>query len=471
MKIFNTLTGEKEDLNKKGVKMFVCGPTVYDNSHLGHARTYLAYDIIAKYLRYRGYDLFFLMNITDVDDKIIDRANEMKKDPKGIAARFEKSFMDDLKALGIDSVDKFARASEHISEVVSQIQRLIKKKFAYETKTGVYFDITKFADYGKLSHQNTEELKKHRTEPDKTKKHPHDFSLWKKRDASETGWDSPFGFGRPGWHIEDTAISEKYLGQQYDIHGGAMDLIFPHHEAEIAQMESISGKKPMVRLWTHTGFLLVNDEKMAKSLGNYITIKEALKKYSPEVIRLFFAMSHYRSPINFDEANMKQTKNTLGTLYNALAVLENIEKGKDTGNEIESEVERIKASFLEHMDDDFNMPYAIASIFELVDLINKYASTGKKISRDSKSLIEATLLEMCGMFGIMQNYTPLKVDAAIKKLIAERELDRKKKNYKKADAIREKLEDMGIILEDTKSGVMWKRKSWPGNRASCSGSG
>ncbi len=457
MKIFNTMTKEKENFEKKDVKMFVCGPTVYDNSHLGHARTYIAYDIIARYMRYRKYNLFFLMNITDVDDKIINRATDTNKDPKQIAIQFEKAFMEDMKTLGVNTIDKFARASENIAEMIDQTQRLIKKKFAYETKTGVYFDITKFSDYGKLSHQNTDELKKHRIEPDETKKHPHDFSLWKKRGKTEMGWDSPWGYGRPGWHIEDTAVSEKYLGQQYDIHGGAMDLIFPHHEAEIAQMESVSGKNPMVRVWTHTGFLLVNGEKMSKSLGNFITIKDALKKHGPEVLRLFFAMSHYRSPINFDEINLKQTKNTLETIYNTLSILKNLETGKEN-DELQTEIERIKKTFLDHMDDDFNTPYAISSIFELVDLINKYASTGKKISKNSKELIRTTLMEMCGIFGILQNYAPTKINEGVKKLIAERETARKKKDYKKADAIRNKLEKMGIIIEDTKSGITWKRK-------------
>ncbi|MFH0889832.1 MAG: cysteine--tRNA ligase [Candidatus Aenigmatarchaeota archaeon] len=458
MRIFNTLTKKKEELTKTDVKMFVCGPTVYDNSHLGHARTYTAYDIIAKYLRYRGYDLFFLMNITDVDDKIINRAKETGKNPKDIATQFEKSFMDDMTSLRISSIDKFARASEHINEIISQIRRMIEKEVAYETKTGVYFDITKFADYGKLSHQNTEELSKHRIEPDTTKKNQQDFSLWKKRDKSELGWDSPFGFGRPGWHIEDTAIAEKYLGSQYDLHGGAIDLIFPHHEAEIAQMESMSGKKPMVKIWTHSGFLLVNGEKMSKSLGNFITIKDALKKYNAEVLRLFFAMSHYRSQVDFHEESLVRTKNTLGTLYNAVATLDNIEEKGGSDSEIDEAVQKIKDDFVESMDDDFNTPEAISSLFELVDLVNKYTSENDKIGADSKNFLRTTIFELAGLLGVLENYSKIVVSENIKKLVNEREKARKDKDYKKSDEIRNKLESMGIILEDTPAGVKWKRK-------------
>ncbi len=459
MKIFNTLTRKKEELADTKIKMFVCGPTVYDNSHLGHARTYTAYDIIAKYLRYRGYDLFFLMNITDVDDKIINRANESKKDPKDIAVRFEKSFMEDMSSLRIDSVDKFARASEHISEIVSQIHRMIEKGVAYETSTGVYFDISEFRDYGKLSHQNTEELKNHRIEPDNTKKNQQDFSLWKLRDRSELGWDSPFGYGRPGWHIEDTAIAEKYLGPQYDLHGGAIDLIFPHHEAEIAQMESVSGIKPMVKVWTHSGFLLVNGEKMAKSLKNFITIKDALKKHGTETLRLFFAMSHYRSQVDFHEENLTQTKNTLDTLYNAIATLDNIKEKTGTDSEIEETVQKIKAEFIESMDDDFNTPEAVSSLFELVALVNKIESGGESVGSDSKSFLRTTIFELSGLFGILGNYSKPVMSDNIKKLVDEREKARKYKDYKKSDEIRKKLENMGIILEDTPTGVKWKRKT------------
>ncbi len=291
LRVYNTYTRKKEDfkpIDEKRVKMFVCGPTVYDLSHLGHAKTYLAYDVIARWLRYRGYDLFYLMNITDVDDKIIKRAKERGEDPLKLAREFEESFLQDVASLRIDTTNLHARASDHIPEIVDQIKRLIEMGFAYIAPTGVYFDVPKFEDYGKLSHQDPEELKRHRIEPDPNKRNPQDFSLWKKRKNGVPYWDSPWGEGRPGWHIEDTAIAEKYLGQQYDIHGGGVDLIFPHHEAEIAQMESISGKKPMVRYWLHTGFLKVKGKKMAKSLGNFITIQDALKDYDTETLRLFF---------------------------------------------------------------------------------------------------------------------------------------------------------------------------------------
>lgn len=285
MKIYSTISREKERLetiHSGRINFFVCGPTVYDDSHIGHARTYIAFDVVARYLKYRGYSVFYLQNITDVDDKIIARAAEKGISPRTLARRFEQRYMEDMQALGVTNVNYYARATEHIPEIISQIERLKELGFAYETQTGIYFDESLFPDFGKLSHQSAEDLKKHRIEPDPTKRNSGDFALWKKRQTEDGGsghaersgqfddeiaWDSPWGKGRPGWHIEDTAIAETYFGQQYDIHGGAMDLIFPHHEAEIAQMEAASGKKPMVRYWMHTGFLNVNEEKMSKSWG------------------------------------------------------------------------------------------------------------------------------------------------------------------------------------------------------------
>jgi len=461
------MTKKKEDFEPfkdKIVKMFVCGPTVYDHSHVGHARTYIAYDIICRYLRFRNYKVFFLMNITDVDDKIINRAKERQTDPIKLAREFEDSFYEDMIKLKVlKSINKFARASEHIKEIISQIQRLLDKDFAYVTETGVYFDITKFPDYGKLSHQDTEELKKHRIEPDPTKKNPQDFALWKFQKKEEFGWDSPWGFGRPGWHIEDTAIAEKYLGQQYDIHGGGLDLVFPHHESEIAQMESVSGKKPMVKYWTHTGFLKVSGQKMAKSLGNFITVKDALKKYDIETLRLFFAFTHYRSPIDFSEKNMEQSKKSLETLYNALENIQSlkVKTGKLTDNEkeLEKDLKEYKQVFIEYMNDDFNTPNALSVIFDLAKTFNKFVEKHKQINKILQKKAIKTFRQLGSMFGVLQEKIEEKeLSIEVAELIRQREEARKNKDWTTADSIREKLKNMGIILEDTLEGIKWKIK-------------
>ncbi len=464
IKLYNSLTRKKEllkPLNGNEIKMFVCGPTVYDYSHLGHARTYIAYDIIARYFRYRGFKLLFLMNITDVDDKIIKRAKETKKHPLEVAKHFENLFFEDMKTLGIDSINIFARASEYIPEIIDQVQRLSRKGFAYETETGIYYDITKFDDYGKLSHQNPEQLKKHRIEPDPTKLHPQDFSLWKFQKSSELSWDSPWGKGRPGWHIEDTAISEKYLGQQYDIHGGGIDLIFPHHEAEIAQMESVSRKKPMVKYWIHTGFLMVNREKMAKSLKNFVTIRGAIKEYDAEVLRYFFSSVHYRSPIDYSVKNLKQAKNSLDTLYTASENVQQLKQSKgrltSAENKLKEKIKTAKKSFIKEMDDDFNTPHALAVLFDLAKEVNVFVSRNKAINTKLLKEVVSTFKELGSVFNILQRKaTKRKLPKEIKKLIEEREKARKKRDWKKSDAIRIKLKKMGVVLEDTPEGPRWK---------------
>lgn len=444
--------------------MFVCGPTVYDHSHLGHARTYVAYDIIARYLRFRGFKLFFLMNITDVDDKIINRAKKRGIKPLQLAREFEESFYEDMKSLNmLDNINMFARASEHIKEIISQIQRLMEKGYAYVTKNGVYYDITKFKDYGKLSCQNPEELKKHRIEPDPNKKNPQDFALWKFQKSGELSWDSPWSEGRPGWHIEDTAIAEKYLGQQYDIHGGAIDLIFPHHESEIAQMESVSGKKPMVKNWIHTGFLKVSGEKMAKSLGNFITIKDALKKTDAETLRLFFAFTHYRSPIDFSQKSLEQSKKSLDTFYTALDRLQSLKISKKSlskdEKKLETKLKESREKFMEYMDDDFNTSNALTIIFDLAKEFNKFAENNKEINKALLEKAISTFRELGSVFNILQReFKEEKLPEDVKKLIEEREQARKKKDWKTADAIRAELKKMGIILEDRPEGVKWKVK-------------
>src|SRR3989344_5485977 len=454
LRIFNTMSRKKEKLDVKKVKMFVCGPTVYDYSHLGHARTYIAYDIIAKYLRYKKIDLFFLMNITDIDDKIINRAKEMKIDPLELSKKFEKDFYEDMRTLGINSINTFARASDYIQEIIVQVKRLMEKGFAYQTENGIYYDITKFKDYGKLSHQNLEELKKHRIEPDPTKRNPQDFALWKKEKTGEISWNSQWGKGRPGWHIEDTAIAEKFLGQQYDIHGGGIDLIFPHHEAEIAQMESVSGKKPFVRYWMHTGFVKVNKDKMSKSLDNFLTIKDVLKNYNKEVIRFLFLSTHYRKPIDFNQDLLEQAKNTLQKLNEFMICLENYKSEVKDNNKIDKLIDKTKKNFEKEMNNDFDTHNGITVIFEFMKEVNKMMTEKSISNNDAKQAIKF-MREIDKVFGILEEKS--EIPNNIKKLAEERQEARKKKDFKTSDKIRDELKKSGYYVDDKEEGYVVKR--------------
>ncbi|RJS88827.1 cysteine--tRNA ligase [Candidatus Bathyarchaeota archaeon] len=467
LRVYNTLTRRKEDftpIHGNRVYMFVCGPTTYDLSHLGHARTYIAYDIIARYLRYKGYTLFYVMNITDVDDKIINRARELGVEPLELARRYERAFYEDMASLGVDTINLFARASEHIPEIIDQIRVLLEKGYAYETETGVYYDITKFRDYGALSRQDPSELREHRIEPDPTKKNPGDFALWKKRGPGEMGWDSPWGWGRPGWHIEDTAITTHYFGPQYDIHGGAIELIFPHHEAEIAQAEAATGRRPLVRYWVHTGILKIHGRKMSKSLGNFITIREALEKYQAEVLRFFFASTHYRSTIDFNERGLEQARRNLQTLYNVMEKVRRLTPKEEMDEDearLEEEVERCRRSFIEAMDDDFNSPKALTSLLELSREVNRFADTHKAINERLLQKILGAFRELGGIFGILQREEK-EVDSETLKglmdlIIEVRQIFRERREWQISDMIRERLRDLGILLEDTEEGTFWKR--------------
>lgn len=457
MKVYNTMTRKKEEfkpINENRIKMFVCGPTVYDKSHIGHGRTYIAFDVIARYLKYKGYSVFYLQNITDIDDKIIKRANELNVPPLKLAKEFEELYFHDMELLGVTSVNYYARAMEHLNEIINQIQTLINKGFAYETPTGVYFDETRFKDFGKLSNRNIEELNVHRVHPDPTKRNPGDFALWKKRDE-EPSWDSPWGRGRPGWHIEDTAISETYFGGQFDIHGGGLDLIFPHHEAEIAQMESATDKKPMVKYWMHTGFLNVSGEKMSKSLGNFITIEELLTEYDPQVFRYFVLSTHYRSPIDFSDEALQQSQNSLKRIHKLMETIdelletEKIEKSKSDEKYIKL-LENTKKEFLKAMDNDFNTPVTLSALFNLVRDINKGISE-EDISKNILRKIKNLLNEFGNILGLTfsaestETYSP---DELVNILVDVREKLRENKNYKLADEIRSRLRDVGINLED-----------------------
>src|SRR3989344_2439785 len=449
LKVYNTLTRKKEIFKPrkdKNVNFFCCGITPYDFAHIGHAKTYVQFDVIVKYLRYSGYDVFYLQNVTDIDDKIIQRAKEKNQKPMELVRNYEKEYLKDMEALSINSVNKFARATEHIKEIIKQVKTLMDRGFAYIIENdGIYFDLSKFPEYGKLSGRKTEEAEDAVTRIDESvnKRNKGDFCLWKKSKKDEPSWKDPwFNNGRPGWHIEDTAISEKYFGKQYDVHGGARDLIFPHHEAEIAQMEAASGKKPFVKYWLHTGFLNVKGQKMAKSLGNFITIRDALKKYDAKALRLFYISAHYRSPIDFSEELLEQAKNSLQRLNDFTTKMKN-SNGKD---DLEL-IKKTKEKFYESMDDDFDTVKALAAVFDFVKEANKKGG-GKK----SYEL----MLEFDKVFNVL-TISDEELPEAIKKLVDEREEARKAKNFKKADKLREEIIRKGYILEDSKEGVRVKK--------------
>lgn len=437
--------------NGNRVKLFVCGPTVYNHSHIGHARTYISFDIIVRYLKFKGYSVFYLQNITDIDDKIIKRAEELGVNPRDLAIKFEEKYLQDMARLGVNTVNLYARATEHINEIISQIETLLKKGYAYETETGVYFDESKFPEFGKLSRRKIEDLNVHRVNKDSTKKNPGDFALWKKK-KNEPLWDSPWGKGRPGWHIEDTAITEEYFGPQYDIHGGGLDLIFPHHEAEIAQMESVSGLSPMVNYWIHTGFLNVGGEKMSKSQGNFITIQNLLESYSPEVFRFFVLSTHYRSPIDFSQKALKQAENSLKRIKKTLELIdEKIEQKEVNDNFIDysSQLAKLREDFFSAMDNDFNTPHALSVIFNFIRKVNKDVSN-KNISKNSLKSIKNQLLEFGSIFGF-EFYAEIdegNSEELINIILEIREKLREKKEWELSDKIRENLTDMGINIED-----------------------
>lgn len=457
LKIYNTMTRRKEILkpiHENRIKLFVCGPTVYDDSHIGHARTYISFDIIARYLKYRGFSVFYLQNITDIDDKIIKRASEIGVKPLELARKFERRYLEDMHALGVDNVNLYARATEHIPEIINQIKKLIENNFVYETENGVYFDESRFPDFGKLSRRKIEDLNVHRIQKDTKKKNPGDFALWKKRDE-EPYWNSPWGRGRPGWHIEDTAITEEYFGPQYDIHGGGLDLIFPHHEAEIAQMESVSGQKPMVQYWMHTGFLNVEGEKMSKSLGNFLTIRDLLEKHEPEVFRFMVLSTHYRSPIDFSTNALEQAKNSLERIYKLWGTVNNlmesdIPETNDEDLKFTNKIKDTKDKFLKAMDNDFNTPDALSIIFNFIRDINREIDKGN-ISKSVLNSIKNFLMEWAVIFGFdlsKRKQVPDKTKELLEVIVDIREKLREKKEWELSDSIRSRLRDLDIFLED-----------------------
>jgi cysteinyl-tRNA synthetase len=448
------------------VGMYVCGPTVYDESHIGHARTYVSFDIVLRYLRFKGYKVKYIVNITDIEDKIIMRANERGEEPIELAHRYEKEFYEDMKALGVIRADAYPRVSDYIKDIVSMVQTLVEKRYAYEIDGDIYFNITKLDDYGKLAHQSPEALKAGaRIEVDERKKNPADFTLWKKSKKNEPGWSSPWGVGRPGWHIECSVMSIKHLGEQFEIHGGGSDLLFPHHENEIAQSEAYIGKKPWVKYWLHGGLLTINGEKMAKSLGNFIPIKKLLQNYHPDVYRLFLLTKQYRKPVDYNKQALKHAENSLKRILGAAKSLrDKIKNSKqknmtDKDRKFEEGTEKLRKKFIDAMDDDFNTPKALAEYYELIRLSN--IAVSEDTCKDTLKVILTNIEGLSEVLGLLQDekatiQKELPEDARF--LIEEREKARKERKWKRADEIREQLAERGIILIDTSEGTEWRVK-------------
>jgi len=463
IKLYNTMTRKKEifkPIEGNKIKMFVCGPTVYDHSHIGHARTYISFDVIVRYLKYSGFTVFYLQNITDLDDKILKRAEELGSSPLELARRYEEKYLQDMKVLGVENVNFYARATEHIPEIINQIKILVENGFAYETDKGVYFDESMFKDFGKLSNRVLKELNVHRIGLDTSKRNPGDFALWKKRKTEseelEMVWDSPWGTGRPGWHIEDTAITDTYFGPQYDIHGGGLDLIFPHHEAEIAQMEAASNKKPMVKYWMHTGFLNVMGEKMSKSLGNFITINELLQEYSPDVFRFFVLSTHYRSPIDFSQEILHQSQQGLQRIYKLIGTInelldENTAISMENDQEYIYKLSEVRKEFFEAMDNDFNTPSAFSTIFDIIREVNRDINDSN-ISKNALTKLKALIIEFGNVLGFdfsLKNENEQELQDDLIELLKDvRSKLREKKEWDLSDEIRSKLKELDIVIED-----------------------
>jgi len=471
LRVYNTLTRKKEEfipLNGKRVGMYVCGPTVYDYSHVGHARSYVAFDVIRRYLEYKGYTVIYIQNITDVDDKIIKRANELGEDPLSLSKRFTEAYFEDMEKLNVQRANIHPKVSDHIPEIIEFIDRLIKEGYAYEVDGNVYFSVSKAKDYGKLSHQPMENiLAGARVEVDKNKRDPRDFALWKKVKPGEIFWESPWGKGRPGWHIECSAMAIKYLGPSIDIHGGGMDLIFPHHECEIAQSEAYTGK-PFVKYWIHNGFVTINKEKMSKSLGNFFTIREVLEKYDGETLRFFLLSTHYRSQIDYSDKHLQEAKQALQRIRGAINKLKTLikqsrEESKEPSEEERELIEQVRKSkqkFMDAMDDDFNTREAMPAIFELTRMVNSL-DTSSRISRSTLEEALQTYNEFGQILGLFQEEERRETDEEtvgklVDILIELRNRFRKEKDWETADYIRERMREAGILLEDSREGTTWK---------------
>lgn len=462
MKIFNTETRTKEEfkpLEEGKVKMYACGPTVYNYFHIGNARCFVVFDMLRRYLRYRGYDVTFVQNFTDIDDKMIKKANEEGTTVKEVAARYIEEYFKDAKGLGIEPATYHPHATDNIDSIIDIISALMEKGHAYKTDDGVYFRTRSFDSYGKLSHTNRDDLVSGaRIEVDSGKEDPLDFALWKAKKPGEPFWDSPFGEGRPGWHIECSAMSRRYLGESIDIHCGGQDLTFPHHENEIAQSECCSGKQ-FVKYWMHNGYINVDNQKMSKSLGNFFTVRDAAEKFGYLPIRFFLLSAHYRTPVNFSADTLSAAKNSLERIFNASESLEfylsNAPEG-ETSDAVTAKLTAHKEKFITVMDDDFNTADGTAVIFELVSDIFAFIKDG--VSKSDAKAAKALLDELCGLMGYVKEVAESDdFDEYIREQIALRAEAKKAKNYAEADRIRAELLEKGVVLKDTSQGTTYTR--------------
>jgi cysteinyl-tRNA synthetase len=465
MKLYNTLSGKKEEFEPQGeeVKMYVCGVTPYDDAHIGHAMSYVIFDVIRRYLKFRDFRVKYVQNVTDIDDKIIDRANQREIPPAELAKKYADSYFEDMKNLNIEPADVYPHATGEIDKIIEVIQGLIDKGFAYPAGGSVYFRVRKDPDYGKLSHRSLDAMMSAECAiGGEEKEDPMDFALWKASKPGEPFWESPWGQGRPGWHIECSAMSLKYLGDQIDIHGGGQDLIFPHHENEIAQSESFTGKKPFVKYWLHNGLVQLGEDKMSKSLGNLVTIKEALAKYKHYAIRIFILSSHYRSPLTYSDEGLEAAKK------GAIRLGEAASREDTTGGKGEVlDAEPYRKQFIEAMDDDFNTPQALAILFDLARRINEASDKGISFA-NAQNTLESLAQDVLGLelprvinvevtdgirlkSAVEVTKIPAAVNARVKRIVEEREKCRKEKSWQQADEIRKKLFELGVTLEDTKT--------------------
>jgi cysteinyl-tRNA synthetase len=464
VRIYNTLTRKKEEfkpITPGQVKMYVCGPTVYNFFHIGNGRTFIVFDTIRRYFEYRGYKVDFVQNFTDIDDKMINKANEEKTSVKEVGDKYIDEYYKDADALNIERATVNPRATEYMDEIVNFVSQLIEKEYAYEVDGDVYFNTKKFEAYGKLSGQNLDDLQAGaRISVDERKKDPMDFAIWKTQKPGEPAWESPWGLGRPGWHIECSCMAKKILGDTIDIHAGGMDLSFPHHENEIAQSESLTGKT-FSNYWMHSAYINVNNKKMSKSLNNFFTARDVLKEYDADVIRFFMLSAHYRIQINFSKDLLDSAKASVERLYNTVSILENLldEVSIENINAEEAKylksLDKYREKYIEKMDDDFNTADAITVLFELSKDIN----TNVSISSSKELVIKTIELirELGKPLGILQNTTKGTIEDEIEALIEQRQQARKDRDFALADKIRDDLKARGIVLEDTPQGVRWKK--------------